>query len=390
MTSKKQIVPFAFMQHPVEAQLAKNLKHTKIIYSTILVSLFISFLLLFIVKSDVTVHAGGAIKALTEKSDIKVPAEGIIDSLFIKENDYVKEGQPLLKIRAATLEQKNTALLGQHKDLRDRIHDLELLVSGKATNLLSPLYIQQYGYYRQKISEASGRYNLAAKNFDRYAFLYKSDAVSQMEYDKAIFDKNTAATEVNLVRQQQQSLWQAELNSLNNQLKDLSAQLAINEENKSQYLVKAQVSGTIQDLKGVQPGSFVAAGEALAVISPDSGLIAETYVLPKDIGFIKAGNPVRMQVDAFNYNSWGTIDGVVEAVSGDVFVSGQQPFFKVRCRLSKTTLQLKNGYTGQVKKGMTVQASFKIARRTLFQLLYDQTHDWLNSNSSTHEQSASK
>jgi HlyD family secretion protein len=62
-------------------------------------------------------------------------------------------------------------------------------------------------------------------------------------------------------------------------------------------------------------------------------------------------------------------------------MDGQQPYFKVRCRLNKTWLQLRNGYTGQLKKGMTIQARFTIARRTIFQLLYDKTSDWLNPNS---------
>jgi HlyD family secretion protein len=390
MPVKKQIVPFVLMPHPVEQQLAHDLKHTRIVYIIILSSLFIAFILLFVIKTDVTVKAGGSIKSLAEKNDIKVPADGVVDSLFIKENAYVTAGQPLMKVRTEALEQKGSAMSGQLKDIEDRINDLKILTAGKATGLRSSLYLQQYRYYVQKLADAKNRYNLASKNFSRYAYLYENNAVSQLEYDNASFEKETAASEAGLVKQQQISQWQTELNALTNQKKDLSADLGVNEEYKSQYLVKAQVSGTVQDLKGIQPGSFVTVGEVLGIVSPDSGLIAETYVLPKDIGLIKKGNPVRMQIDAFNYNSWGTIDGKVEAISGDVFVQGQQPFFKVRCRLDKTSLQLRNGYTGQLKKGMTVQAGFKIARRTIFQLLYDQTSDWLNPNSMNHEQSASK
>ena len=186
---------------------------------------------------------------------------------------------------------------------------------------------------------------------------------------------------MSLIKQQQQSQWQTQLNELTKQKGELSAQLGINEEDKSQYMIRAATSGTVQDLKGLQPGSIVAANEILGNISPNEALIAEVYVLPKDIGLIKPGNPVKIYIDAFNYTSWGDIKGVTESISGDVFSSDNQPYFKVRCKLEKTQLQLKNGFTGQLKKGMTMQARFKIARRTLFQLLYDQTNDWLNPNS---------
>jgi membrane fusion protein, peptide pheromone/bacteriocin exporter len=378
MPGKKQIVPLVLMPHPLEQQLIHDLRNTRIIYIIILAFLFTGFALLFVIKTDVTVKATGNIKSLAEKNDIKVPASGIVDSLFIQENAYVTAGQPLLKVRTEALEQKGAAMSGQLQDLEDRIHDLKLLTKGKASGLRSSLYTQQYHYYRQKLADANSRQSLAVKNFNRYAYLYQNNAVSQLEYDKAAFEKGAAAREAGLVRQQQMSQWQTDLNTLTNQLKNLSADLGVNQEYQSQYLVKADVSGTVQDLKGIQRGSFVTAGESLGMVSPDSGLIAETYVLPKDIGLIRKGNPVRMQIDAFNYNSWGTVEGTVEAISGDVSVDGQQPYFKVRCRLKKTSLQLKNGYKGQLKKGMTMQARFKIARRTIFQLLYDQTSDWLN------------
>jgi hypothetical protein len=108
-------------------------------------------------------------------------------------------------------------------------------------------------------------------------------------------------------------------------------------------------------------------------------MIAEVYVMPKDVGLIRPDIKVNFQVDAFNYNQWGLLTGKVLTVSNDIFTdNGQQPYFKVRCLLDKNELKLKNGYVGRIKKGMTLQANFYVTRRTLFQLLYDKTSDWLN------------
>ena len=128
----------------------------------------------------------------------------------------------------------------------------------------------------------------------------------------------------------------------------------------------------------------------LGEISPDSGLIAEAYVSTKDIGLLRTGANVKMQVDAFDYNMWGTLKGKVASISGDVFTDKGMPYFRVLCSLNTTALRLRNGTEGQLKKGMTVQARFIVTRRSLFQLLYDDTNDWLNPNAIRSNEQASK
>ncbi|RYD71429.1 MAG: HlyD family efflux transporter periplasmic adaptor subunit, partial [Sphingobacteriales bacterium] len=177
------------------------------------------------------------------------------------------------------------------------------------------------------------------------------------------------------------SKWQTELNQLKIQNQQLGTRDKQYAEEKEFYTIKAPLTGTVQELKGIQPGSSISANEILGEISPDSGLIAETYVQPKDIGLLKIGTKARFQIDAYNYNEWGMATGKIISISNDIFMqNGAQPFFKVRCLLDKNTLNLKNGYIGKIKKGMTLQARFFVTRRTLFQLLYDKADDWLNPN----------
>ena len=43
-------------------------------------------------------------------------------------------------------------------------------------------------------------------------------------------------------------------------------------------------------------------------------------------------------------------------------------------------LQLKNGYKGNINKGMTLTTRFHLTDRTLWQLLFDRVDDWFNPN----------
>ena len=68
-------------------------------------------------------------------------------------------------------------------------------------------------------------------------------------------------------------------------------------------------------------------------------------------------------------------------IGKDIEFIEDQSVFKVRCSLDQKYLLLKNGFRGNLKKGMTLNANFKLSRRTLFELLYDKMNDWLNPTS---------
>ena len=120
------------------------------------------------------------------------------------------------------------------------------------------------------------------------------------------------------------------------------------------------------------------AGEVLCAISPDSSLLVECYVNPSDIGLLKKEMAAKFQIQAFNYNEWGLATGKIVSIANDFVVVNDQPIFSVKCGLDKSFLSLKNGYKGYFKKGMNVNARFTVARRSIFQLLYDKVDNWVN------------
>ncbi|WP_241774895.1 HlyD family efflux transporter periplasmic adaptor subunit [Flavobacterium sp. Leaf82] len=146
----------------------------------------------------------------------------------------------------------------------------------------------------------------------------------------------------------------------------------------SNYIVLAPISGTIENFSGIQKGSFINASQSIATISAADHLIVENNVSPADIGLIKKNQKVKFQLDAFNYNQWGLLEGKVIDIDRNITIQGEHAFFKVRCAFNSTTLKLKSGYQSNVSKGMTLTTRYIIIRRSLFDLLFDKMDDWLN------------
>ena len=393
MNQDQYIFPQEIVENSAEFHFHTHRSGTTVIYQAMLLVLLAALLGMFFIKVDVNVKSTGIFRPVSERNDIKSLVSGRIDSVFISENMHVKSGQVLFTIKRESLDgKKDMASLQQH-DIRAQLNDLAALIAASKGNswsrrlpLQSGLYGQQYSYFMQRMEEARSRYRVAQRNFDRYLYLYQRRAISALEYEEAKLKVDNISNELSLIGEDQGSKWQTEFNGLKIQDRELNSQNRQYAEEKEFYTLKAAVTGAVQQLKGIQPGSLVAANELLGEISPDSGIIAETYVLPRDIGLLRKGTPVKFQVDAYNYNQWGMVKGEVISISNDIFMdNGKQPYFKVRCSLDQHQLKLKNGYVGKIRKGMTLQARFFVTRRTLFQLLYDKADDWLNPNVTTNQ-----
>jgi HlyD family secretion protein len=138
------------------------------------------------------------------------------------------------------------------------------------------------------------------------------------------------------------------------------------------------MNGNLVNVSEAVEGNLIAAGTCVAELSPDLQLLADCFIDPIEVGLLRKHHEVSFMIDTYNYNQWGTVKGQIIEIAEDIEYRDGSPVFKVRCRLNKEHLQLKNGIRGRIKKGMTFTARFPIAKRSLWQLLYDKVDDWIN------------
>ncbi|MCX6214932.1 HlyD family efflux transporter periplasmic adaptor subunit [Spirosoma sp.] len=364
---------------------------SQLIYTTILLSVLGAVAALPFIYVDVSVRAGGLVRPVAERSEVKAQMSGNVAVLYVHEGQTVKAGQPLLRLQSDMLDTKLHLLTLQQGEKLAYIHDLEKLTSlsqeyltttpdaATEQGLNSPLYRQQYEQLRFLNRENQQTKAKRQRELEISQKLLDDKVIARNEHEDKEFTWQSAVAQHQTQVERQRVEWQQALAQYRLTLTELKAQERQLRQEQALYTLKAPVGGTVSQLTGRYAGSVVQAGEVLGIVSPDSTLIVECYVPPKDIGLLRAEQSTRFQVEAFDYNQWGMVDGKVIDVANDFsLLDKQQPAFKVRCQLNQSFLQLPNGYRGQLKKGMTVQARFTVTRRSLFQLLYDKADDWLN------------
>jgi len=82
--------------------------------------------------------------------------------------------------------------------------------------------------------------------------------------------------------------------------------------------LRSPVDGVVNDVQVTTIGGFVQAGEKIMEVVPmGDKLLVETRVTPKDIAFIKVGDKALVKVTAYDFSTYGGLDGRVVQVSAD-------------------------------------------------------------------------
>ena len=105
--------------------------------------------------------------------------------------------------------------------------------------------------------------------------------------------------------------------------------------------LRSPVDGVVNDVKVTTIGGFVGAGEKVMEVVPmGEKLLVETRVKPSDIAFIKVGDRALVKVTAYDFSTYGGLDGKVVQVSADSIYDEveKQAYFTVIVETQKSFL----------------------------------------------------
>ncbi len=392
----RMLYPLAILQETSLQYLPTIKSSSYALYLLILFGMIIGLAGLPFIYTDISVKTPGITRPISERTEIKSVIAGIIDSLYYKEGDWVQKNATILRIKDLNTKSKRTLILFETAQRQQFIHDLVLLSSGEAFSdtmielLNSPLYKEQASRFIHQKTDQEASLKKANKELELNTSLAKDKVISPKELFDIQINQEKIQSSYQAFTQEQLSVWQQELAKYRLELSQFHQQMQQVNTDAGYYKVIAPVSGIIQGMNTRYSGGLLQANEILCTISPEEAIIGECYVQTKDIGLLKKGQTVRYQLEAFNYNYFGVLTGKIISIDNDFTPIDNKPVFKVRCSFDSSQLQLKNGFTGQLKKGLGFQASFVVTRRNLWQLLFDKLDDWLNPNAPSKTLSASQ
>ena len=381
MEQQPELLPTEWVSDSVSTYLYQKRPKRHVIYTVMLAAVSAAIISLPFVYVDITVQSSGFVRPNGEISVITAPMTETVERVSAKEGDKLRKGDEILRFRTSAPDGKIKYQQERSKKTNAHIADLELLSRGQRPQAFASAARQQeYAKYLSEQYRLKTDLRQYETEWRRYKVLFDKGLISESEYNEHYYRYQDKVNELHLQQTNQMSAWKTELTNLKMQLKETTSNLIETRSNRNAYVVRSPINGTLEQFSGIYPGSNLQVGATIAVVSPDTSLYIEAYVVPRDIAFIREKMRVKVQIESFNYNEWGTLEGYVQNISSDYIRNNDgQSYYKVKCKLTKNYLELRNSKRkGYVKKGMTGIVHFVVTRRSLFNLLYKNIDEWVN------------
>ena len=383
--------------------------------------IFFGILWLSFATIDIVVSARGKVVPTGEVKILQPIETGVISKILVKEGEYVKKDQVLMQIDPSVTQ---TSLASKDKDRIVHILENErlsaLVENRKPTwNELNhldkallteqqDLYIHQHdslnafkSQYSMKKSQAQAQYNSSKSDVQRLEGILQKeqmhlkrmekvlDIIARNDYEEVLKSAHNISEQLNMARHKEQeskqhlkeieheekvyieqtiSTWFNQLLDKKKELRALESEInAISFQNRQQQ-IKAPLSGYVAKLMVNTEGGVVTPAEKLISLVPDDApLIVKATVLNQDIGFVTKQMPVAIKIDAFTFQKYGLIEGVVDSIGNDAIEDEKQGLiYEIKVTPKTDTLTVE-GKEKRLEPGMNVTAEIKVGKRRIIE-----------------------
>jgi len=159
-----------------------------------------------------------------------------------------------------------------------------------------------------------------------------------------------------------------------NERSQVTQKIAINEESlrgARGMELRSPVDGIVNDLQVTTIGGFVQAGQKVMEVVPmGDKLLVETRIKPSDIAFIKVGDRALVKVTAYDFSTYGGLEGKVVQVSADSIYDEveKEAYFNVIVETEKSYLQ-SAGRRLPITPGMMTDTQIITGRKSILKYL---------------------
>jgi membrane fusion protein len=377
---------------------------TKIITWFIVAAVTIIVTFLFLAQYSRKETVIGYLMPTAGTAKIFASQQGTIREIFVKEGQEVEERQPLLAIDtsqiAANGQDVNVSILSTLESHRNRLTpqiaaEQERTKSEQArlTASIGGLEAEIYELQAQ-IDNQHERIRVSDVLVSNVAGLRARGLMTEPEYrqrelaaldqkqklnslNQQIAAKQNQLTETRYSLEQLPTVMEGKIQSLRSELATTEQRIA-EVSGRRAYVIRAPAAGRISTLQATV-GQFADPRLLQMEIIPNERVLqAELFVPTRAIGFVRAGQHVRILYEAFPYQQFGAYGGRVSRVSQTILTKSdasgpielKEPAYKVTAELDRPDIDA-YGKKIPLQADMLLRADIILEKRLLISWLLD-------------------
>ncbi|HKQ44877.1 MAG TPA: HlyD family type I secretion periplasmic adaptor subunit [Rhizomicrobium sp.] len=174
---------------------------------------------------------------------------------------------------------------------------------------------------------------------------------------RAYIDKWRSDHNQQLVRARQELAESAETLNKANRMRDFSE-------------IVSPVDGTVLEVADRSVGSVLREAETLVTLVPDdAALYVEANVPSRDVSYVKVGDSVRIKLETYPFQRFGTINGILDVISADSIPQKRddvesQLVYRVQVRIADPLSSIAERDM-QIRPGLVASAEIKTGKRSI-------------------------
>jgi membrane fusion protein len=318
------------------------------------------------VKDGTHVRAGDVVARVRSEEDLAgggTAPQRILDSLAQQSKQLDSQASSVLSAAEAERLRAIETIRGAQQEIQSldqQIADQKQLVTLAANDLHQAQSIADKGFISRRDMDLRQATLLARQQqLEQFAQARSAKVAAIADAQRSIAQSNANAA--------------AQATAVQSQRTQLTQQMAQYDAAKG-YALTSPVSGTVTALTA-RLGQPAAEGQQLMVIVPDGGRTrVELYVPTSAAGFLSKGQEVRLAIDAFPYERFGTVEAKITDISSTAVAkqtaAGAVPVYLVTAELARTSIDA-FGRKQPLVSGMTLSARIVTRKQTLFEWLFE-------------------
>ncbi len=241
-----------------------------------------------------------------EKVGLSTDVSGLVQEVDVADNQRVHAGQVLYRLDPRKFQ---IALENARANLAQ-------------TKLTIESMIQDYKRMQSDISAQQAQVDLDQVNFNRYAALVKTDAVSRANYDQARYTLEGDQSKLASLKGQAE-VQLAKLGGNANvavsdhpQYQQAKAQVDEAQRELDRTVVKAPFAGIVTDVPAIAPGKYLQASTTAFYLVATDHVWIDANPKETELTYVRPGQPATVTVDAYPGRTWhGTVASISPAAA---------------------------------------------------------------------------
>ncbi len=281
---------------------------------------------------------------------------GILQEMRVREGDVVAAGQPLLRIDPTKAD--SSLKEGVSKRLALQAMAARLAAESRGTPLVFPAEValdrsivknetQTFVARRRAVEESTGTLRRSRELLSREIAMIEPMVARGLVAEVELLRMRRQANDLELQIDERLNKYRTEaageLTRVESELAQVTGVLTARQDLVDRTVIRAPLRGTVKNVRVTTIGGVIQPGQDIMEIVPlEDQLLVEARIPPSEVAFLRPGLAAKVKLTAYDYTSYGGLDGRVEFISADTLRDerkpGEENYYRVPVRTDKSVL----------------------------------------------------